>query len=273
MGDGMWRQRLGALVAPGDPVKAASVERTIAARLGPGAVMCKVKRPESVDEYKAEISGYLDAFARELPKQIDAPAISRIKLPGNAVWCRETMLWRFTELAQDALERLSHKRIASAILLTRAAVETGAALWYLDVKIKRAIETSDVAELDQKLKQLVVGYKDPSALADGLPQAINVLTFVGQVDKEIGGYASQYAALCEYSHPNHDGTAGLYSHPHEDTGLIDLGSNVRGAKSHEMICALNLSVAVMMFSHSYAAIGESLPQLVELCEKARPPRP
>jgi len=231
-----------------------------------------MKMQQSVKEYKAEIAGYLDAFARSLPKQIDAPAISRVKLAGNAIWCRETLFWRFTELAQDALEKLDQKRLASAMLLTRAVVETGAALWYLDTKIMRAIETSDVSELDEKLKQLVVGYKDPSAHADGVPKAINVLTFVGQVDKEIGGYASQYAALCEYSHPNHDGTAGLYSHPHEDTGLIDLGSNVRGSQSHETICALNLSVAVMMFKHSYAAIGHALDQLIHLCEKAIPLR-
>jgi hypothetical protein len=206
-----------------------------------------------------------------LPTQIDAPAISRVKLPGNAVWYRDTMLWRFTELAQDALEKLDYKRLASAMLLTRAAVETAAALWYLDTKMKRAIESSDLAELDEKLKQLVVGYKDVSAHAEGAPKAINVLTFVAQVDKEIGGYADQYAALCEYSHPNHDGGAGLYSHPHEDTGLIDLGSNIRGAQSHEMICALNLSVAVMMFNHSYVAIGRALPQLVILCEKVVKP--
>jgi hypothetical protein len=39
----------------------------------------------SVAEYKTEIASYLDAFARSLPTQIDAPGISRIKLPGNAV--------------------------------------------------------------------------------------------------------------------------------------------------------------------------------------------
>jgi hypothetical protein len=231
-----------------------------------------MKDQRSLTDYKAEIAGYLDAFARSLPTQIDAPAISRVKLAGNAIWCRETLLWRFTELAKDALEKLSQEGLASAMLLTRAAVETAAAVWYLDTKIRRAIESSDLADLDEKLKQLVVGYKDPSAHADGAPQAINALTFVGQVDKEIAGYAGQYAALCEYSHPNHDGTAGLYSLPHEDTGLIDLGSNVRGSQSHEMICALNLSVAVMIFNHSYAAIGDALPRLVDLCERVTPLR-
>jgi hypothetical protein len=230
-----------------------------------------MKNTRSVADYKAEITRYLEAFARDLPTQIDAPSISRVKLPGNAIWYRETMLWRFTELAQDALEKLDSKRFASAILLTRAAVETAAALWYLDSKIKGALASGDLAVLDEKLKQLAVGYKDPRAHVDGLPKAINVLTFVAQVDKEIDGYSSAYAALCEYSHPNHEGAAGLYSHPHVDTGLIDFGANVRGSSSHEMICALNLSVAVMMFNHSYAAIGHALQQLVNLCETAVPP--
>jgi len=59
---------------------------------------------------QSRIAGYLDAFARSLPRQIDAPAISRVKLAGNTVWCREALLWRFTELGQDALEKLDQKR-------------------------------------------------------------------------------------------------------------------------------------------------------------------
>jgi hypothetical protein len=55
-------------------------------------------------------------------------------------------------------------------------------------------------------------------------------------------------------------------------GVIDLASNAREAQSHEMICALNLSVAVMMFNHSYAAIGQALEQLIEFCENAVPLR-
>jgi hypothetical protein len=227
--------------------------------------------PSSLDEYKAEIARYLDAFARSLPAQINAPGISRVKLPGIATWSRETLLWRFTGLAQDALEKLSQNRLISAMLLTRAAVETTAALWYLEAKIKRALASSDLAELDEKLKRLVFGHKDPPVQADGLPTAINVATFLEHVEKEIPGYMGQYAALCEYSHPNYLGAAGIFSQPHKETGLIDLGSNVRGLQTHDMSCAANLSGAVIMFHYSYAAIGDALPALVEVCERLIPP--
>jgi len=226
-----------------------------------------VKVQQSVAEYKAEIAERLDAFARSLPTQLDAPAISVKKLPGIAMWYRETMIWRFTELAQEAFDNLNRKRFAAAMVLTRAAVETGAALWYLHEKIKKGIATADLGDLGEKLEKLTVGYKEQTALAD-FPEAINVMTFVEQLDKKIDGFARAYATLCEYSHPNHQGAAGLFSWPHADTGLVEFGSNIRELETHEVICALNLSAAVMMFDHCYAAIAKSMPQLVALCEKA-----
>ena len=92
----------------------------------------------SVTEYKAEIVERLDAFARSLPTQLDAPEISRMKLPGIAMWYRTSMIWRFTELAQEAFDSLNRKRFAAAMILTRAAVATGAGLWYLHEKIEKA---------------------------------------------------------------------------------------------------------------------------------------
>lgn len=226
-----------------------------------------MKMQQSVAEYKAEIAERLEAFAGSLPKQLDALAISRMKLPGNAMWYRETMIWRFTELAQEAFDNLNRERFASAMVLTRAAVETAAGLWYLHTRIMTVTKADDLGDLAEMLRRLNVGYKNPEALADNLPEAVSVLTFVGHVDKDIEGYKKAYAALSEYAHPNYEGAACLYSHPHANTGLVDFGSNIRASDSHEIICALNLSVAVMMFSHSYAAIATLMPKLVALCEE------
>jgi hypothetical protein len=153
------------------------------------------------------------------------------------------------------------------MVLTRAAVETAAGLWYLHTKIKKATAADSLGDLDAMLRRLNVGYKDPSALADNLPEAVSVLTFVGHVEKEIEGYAKGYATLSEYSHPNYEGAACLYSHPDANTGLVAFGSNIRKSDSHEVICVLNLSVAVMMFNHSYDGMADSMPGLVALCEK------
>jgi hypothetical protein len=229
-----------------------------------------VSERRSVTEYKAEIAERLEAFARSLPKELDAPAISMKKLPGIAMWYRESMIWRFTELAQEALDNLNRKHFAAAMVLTRAAVETGAALWYLHEKVKKAIAAGDLGDLGEKLEKLAVGYKEQTALAD-FPEAINVMTFVEHLNKKIDNFARAYATLCEYSHPNHQGAAGLFSWPHPGTGLVDFGSNIRRSDSHEGICLSNLSAAVMMFDHCYAALAKSMPRLVALCEKSTKP--
>ncbi len=226
-----------------------------------------MKLTRSITEYKAEIAERLDAFARSLPTQLDAPAISLDKLPGSAMWYRETMIWRFTELAQESLDNFNRKRFAAGIVLTRAAVETAAGLWYLRTKIMKAIKADSLGDLHEVLRRLNVGYKDPSALVDNLPEALSVLTFVGHVDIEIEGYAKAYASLSEYSHPNYEGAACLFSWPHAATGLVDFGANIRASDSHETIGVMNLSVAVMMFDHSYRAFEDSMPLLVRLCEK------
>ena len=220
----------------------------------------------TVADYKAEIAERLDRFARSLPKRIDGKALSRMKLPANAMWYRETMIWRFTELAQEALDNFNRKRFAAAIVLTRAAVETAAGLWYLRKKIKRAIEDKNVDDLYDLLLKLNLGSKDPAAKAD-FPEAVGTLTFVKHVEKEIEGFAHQYDVLCEYTHPNYLGAACLFSWPHARTGLIDFGANVRAAESHEFIGLLNLSVAAMMFEFSYRDFEKFMPALISLCEK------
>lgn len=221
------------------------------------------------DECKAEIARYLDALSSSLPAQIDTRKLSRERPPILATWARETLLWRFTELAQDALEKLNAKRFASAMLLTRAAVETTATLWHLNTQIRATITSRDIGKLEALLKHVVFGERVPGTPEELL--ALNVLTTLKHVEKTVPGTLRYYQELCEYSHPNYLGTTGLYSAPHKNTGVVELGSNIRGANSHNEICATALSATMRMFHPVYAAIGDSLPALVELCETSIPP--
>ena len=45
----------------------------------------------------------------------------------------------------------------------------------------KAIKADSLGALDDVLSKLNVGYKDPRALANNLPEAVSVLTFVGPV--------------------------------------------------------------------------------------------
>jgi hypothetical protein len=53
------------------------------------------------------------------------------KMPFKALVCREALTRRTAELGRSTFESFENSKLASAILLTRVAVETSAALWYL----------------------------------------------------------------------------------------------------------------------------------------------
>jgi hypothetical protein len=58
------------------------------------------------------------------------------KLPFKVLGYREALAWRMAELGRAAIEEFEKDKLAAAIVLTRAAVETSAALWYLCGKVE-----------------------------------------------------------------------------------------------------------------------------------------
>jgi hypothetical protein len=154
------------------------------------------------------------------------------------------------------------------MLLTRAAVETAAALWYLSTKIKAALKAEEIGDIDQYLMSLSLGSKAENR--EGLPKAINVITFVNYVEKEVEGFRRHYDELSEYAHPNYLGTTGLYSRRHVENTTVSYGENPRASNAARTIGVINLSVALMMFEHTYNSLEKLMPDFVTLCEKSLP---
>src|SRR3954451_12455449 len=102
------------------------------------------------------------------------------------------------------------------------------------------------------------------------PDPINVLTFVDCVHKTVEGFRQQYDSLSEYSHPNYSGTTGLYSKNDTENILTDFGSNVRNTDGPKHIGVINLSVALMMFHHTYNKLADVMSDFVALSEKNLP---
>jgi len=221
---------------------------------------------ESLDDLMNEIKERLRVFERDLPRQIDPLALSRSKLPFKALLYREALIWRVTELAMAAFENFEANGLAAAILLTRAAVETTAALWYLCNKITSALKAGSLGDIDDYLMRLSLG----SRVWEESPDPINVLTFVDCVNKTVEGFRQQYDSLSEYSHPNYSGTTGLYSKNDTENILTDFGSNVRNTDGPKHIGVINLSVALMMFHHTYNKLADVMSNFVALSEKNLP---
>jgi hypothetical protein len=183
-----------------------------------------------------EIRGRLELFESNLPKHLDAFALSPdSKLPAKVLRYRESLIWRITEVGRAAFHEFEEKRLVSGIVLTRAVVETSAALWYLRSKVNNAIKSNDIGDIDTYLVKLNVGITTaPPKLEDGeFPRPVKIGKFLEQVEKVIPGFSDHYGVLSEFAHPNWAGTVSLYSKYHPENLTIDFGQNIRGEEDVE----------------------------------------
>jgi len=216
------------------------------------------------ERFVTEIEERLQTFEQNLPRRVDQIALSRSKLPFKALAYREVLIWRVTELGRTAFDNLHADRLVAAILLARAAIETTAALWYLFNKLNVAVKAGCVGDIDHYLMKLYLGtrnWKD-----DGSPEAVNVQTFVDCAEKTFEGFRHAYDALSEYAHPNYLGTTGLYSRIDHEENLTDFGPDAKRLRNAEGACAVNLSVALLIFEHTYEKVGALLHAFIALCE-------
>jgi hypothetical protein len=217
--------------------------------------------PEDIANLMNEIRSRLELMESGLPSRVDAMVSPSSKLPFKALICRAALIWRMAELSRGAFESFENSQIARAILLTRAAVETSAALWYLCAKLDAALDAGVVGDIDDYLMRLSMGGRtEPD-----MPPALSVLTFVDRVEKDVKGFRHQYDLLSEFAHPNWAGTALLYS-KHDPPNLwTDFGSNIRGVAGPRNIGIVNLKVALMSFERSYNRVADNMPAFIELC--------
>ena len=219
--------------------------------------------PEFIEDLRAEILRRMEILDASLPRRVDAMVSPNSKLPYKALIYREALAWRMAELSRGAFENFERERLALAILETRAAVETSAALWYLHAKLDTTLKAGAMGDIDDFLMRLSLGSRTDT---DIMPQAINVLKFVDRVEKDVKGFRQQYDRLCEFAHPNWAGTALLYSKHDQAKLWTDFGANIRGVEGPKQIGVTNLSVALMLFESSDNRIADIMPAFIELCE-------
>jgi hypothetical protein len=221
---------------------------------------------ESADSLMNEIRERLQLLESSLPKHLDAMDVSRTaKLPWKALLYREALIWRMAELSRAAFENFEKDRLVAAIVLTRAAAETFAALWYLWHKITAAVESKSVGDIDTYLMKLISGVKIPDDPV--FPQAINILTIIDKANKEVEGFRHQYDVLCEYTHPNASGTTQSYLRHNREQLTTDFGRNIRTAENTRMIGLNNLSVSLLLFELKYNRLADLIPSFITLCER------
>lgn len=217
-----------------------------------------------------EVRSNLELLESNLPTRVDAKSVSTSKLPWKVLVHREALAWRMAELGRAAFQAFEQDTLVAAIVLTRAAVETSAALWYSYTKLDEAIESNAVGDIDEYLMKLLSGMATTGPKADAsdpkFPRPMKIQAFLNQVEKKIEGYSHQYGVLSEYAHPNGAATTLLYAKHDYEKRITDFGKNMRKADNTKLIGVVSLSVALKMFEISYERIGELIPAFTKLCE-------
>lgn len=103
----------------------------------------------------------------------------------------EALIWRMDELAHVSFQAFQARQFAAAILLTRAAVETMAALWYLEEKVSVALTQGKLADLDTYVMKLLSG----NYLWDDLPDPLRVGKFIECVERCVPGFKADFGRL------------------------------------------------------------------------------
>jgi len=176
------------------------------------------------DAAKLSVTAGLGERAKDIEHQVKSAATTAFFLHGV----------RMTVLLTDFVEALGRRRLVSAALTARAAIETAAASVYLDHKVAGATEQADEARLPTVLAELrkaLFGGRFPwahvvdgdegqfelalAAFATGkqteLPkdvEAVNVLTMMKQLDRrcaerfgDAGVAQMVYEQLSDFCHP------------------------------------------------------------------------
>lgn len=224
-----------------------------------------MEKTEKKDELLKEAKERCRLLSESLPSRVDHASISvTAKIPFKAMDYREALIWRTEELARIACEMYDRNELASAVTLTRSCMETVAAMWYLKEKIQNVIDTKEVEDIDDVLMKLLLGSKNDITNLE----AVNVLTFVEKINKDIDGFERSYKSMCEYAHPNWSGTAFLYSKPNTEKIWTEFGREVRDTESVSVAGLISLNTSLMIFEHSYNKVGDLMPEFIKICEEA-----
>jgi hypothetical protein len=115
--------------------------------------------------------------------------------------------------------------------------------------------------------RVLAGSKDGNDGDEHLPQAVNILTCIGKVDREIEGFRKFYDILSEYAHPNWSGSAGMFTETDYENILIDLGLSPRKQERAKFKIGTAFATNMELFVIIYNEFAEFLPNLTQLCER------
>jgi hypothetical protein len=206
---------------------------------------------EDVTEARARVNALRDS----LPHSVDAAALGVwSKAPFQLLCTREALIWRTEELGRTACDALERSDLAAAALLARATIESAALVWKL-MEVLEDRQKFSPKELNEVLMRMLVG----SRLWDDSPQALQILSCIDRMDKNVSGVRKSYDILSEIAHPNWRGVFGMYSETNEAKFTAHFGRDLRKTEGTKDAIVNALLGALGLFELAYNRISDAMP--------------
>jgi hypothetical protein len=230
--------------------------------------MLKIDDMETCDELFSQAKKHVEVLRQSLISRIDPLQISTIaKVPYKALEIRETLAYRAADIGQAIVRTYEADLFVSSVILCRALQETLALLWYVNRACKRALENDSDTGLDETLMRVMVGFRDKGQGQENFPDAVNILTCIDRVERELEGFRKSYDQLSEYAHPNWSGVSGLFTQTDHENILVDLGSYISGKENIKLKISVSFATNLELLAMIYHQFADFLPELVQLCER------
>lgn len=178
-------------------------------------------------------------------RRMDRLPVSEAHLQSKVAWKyhvqQQAFVHRLCDLAEPAIDEWMRGRTLAALILGRALVETVAVLHVFVRETQRLTEDGDVAKLDDWVMKVLFGgrYKEWGREY----QAINVLTALDKLGKELDGVRDHYENLSEAVHPNAQGLGQFYSDTSTLPEYVDF--SVRKRRPAEVLPPLTVSISLV----------------------------
>jgi hypothetical protein len=204
--------------------------------------------------------------ADEATFQTKSGRLVTAKIPSKLEAVAESLAWRGHDFATLASDLFESDRVIPGAVIARSLMETAALMFVVLRKTQRALLNGTLLDLDTFLVRCMSGNR----LGKGELDAPSVMTAIETVEKEPGcdSYATFYASLCEFAHPNALGSFYAYSQFHDLSRTTFFGINSGLTKSNDVAFTVVFALEVMI--DTLRKLRETIPAVIKLAQSSYP---
>jgi hypothetical protein len=175
---------------------------------------------------------------------------------------REAQFCRAEEFARAACDMFERHDVVVGISNTRSFLESVAAIWFLNEKIKRQLTNGLGQDIHEQMVQLAMGHRNDA----DFPVAVNVLTMIDRCDSHLPGLRKNYDRLSEFAHPNYSGALGVYGE-RDDVSITWFKKGERRPNIAKKIGLMSLIGGLEILEFTYNQTADLIPGFCNLFRK------